>query len=76
MYSDERLKEIRLKFLRENRRTEYRRLRREGILEEQLAASAARCVSVAKGLIESGTTHEAQAWLWAIRSELLETVWD
>ena len=30
MYDDDRLKEIRLKFLRENRRTEYRRLRREG----------------------------------------------
>ena len=40
-----------------------------------LERSAARCVQRAESLIASGT-HEAQAWSWAIRSVLLESLED
>ena len=77
MYDDERLKEIRLKFLRENRRAEYRRLRREGEIETHLDFRANHCAKRAAEILQSGATSiEAQAWSWAIREVLLETEWD
>ena len=62
-------------FLRENRPKEYRRLRKAGEVEAHLERSSARCVQRAESLIASGT-HEAQAWSWAIRSVLLESLED
>lgn len=76
MYSDDDLKERRLKFLRENRPKEHRRLKQVGLLDAHLQASVDACVKEAKRLIETGTTFEAQAWQWAIRTELLESPQD
>ena len=73
MYHDDRLKEMRLNFLRDNRKSEYRRLRRDGELEEHLQECATACRMRAKSYVDSGETHEGQAWQWAIRVVLLET---
>ena len=76
MYDDASLIEIRRDFMRENRTKDYRRMIRKGTLEEHLKGKAESCAATAQSLVEKGTTHEAQAWQWAIRSDLLETSWD
>ena len=76
MYPDDDLMERRLKFLRENRPKEYRRLMKAGLLDAHPQAAADACVKEAERLIEMGTTFEAQVWQWAIRTELLESLQD
>ena len=73
MYPDDDLMDKRLKFLRENRPKEYRRLKQAGTLDAHLEAAAAACVREAERLIATGATFESQAWQWAIRSKLLES---
>ena len=76
MYDDDVLMEKRETHLRENRPKEYSRLRKSGELQAHLQERAKACRSTAVGLIDAGTTHEGQAWQWAIRSEILDTPWD
>ena len=49
----------------------YKRLQKEGDLEEVIALKVAATQRHAAGLIESGT-FESQAWFWAIREKILE----
>ena len=72
---DDKLKQLRRNFLKNNRPKELRRFRREGVLTPTLQKRADACRKEAARLIESGTTSEEQAWQWAIRSELLESPW-
>ena len=76
MYEDDRLKQLRRNFLSGERPEEVAALEREGKLEAHLQERADACRKEAARLVESGTTFEGQAWQWAIRSVLLETVWD
>ena len=71
-YNTEILKGMRLRFLRDCRRKEYKALWANGSLDEELEASARRCREYAKSLIESGTFY-ALAWSMAVRSVLLES---
>ena len=77
MYHPDDLKDKRLRFLRENKRSEYRRLRQAGELEQHLEFRANRCIQRAQEILRSGATDiEGQAWSWAIREVLLDTDWD
>ena len=76
MYDDDQLKQFRRNFLRGNRPEEFRRLKREGQLEAHLQEHADACRSRAASLVEQGETFEAQAWQWAIRIVLLESLPD
>ena len=72
MYHPDDLKEMRLKYLRENQRKEYHRLRQEGELEKHLEFRANRCIQRAGEILASRATDiESQAWSWAIREVLL-----
>ena len=74
-YSDEKLKDLRLGFLRNCKPRTLRKMRQSRELEGHLQARAdltrGRCAS----LVESGV-FEGQAWQWAIREVLLESEWD
>ena len=76
MYDDDHLMQLRLNFLKGSRPKELRRLRREGELDSHLQNRADACRREAKRLVDSGETFEAQAWQWAIRTRLLETLPD
>ena len=76
MYDDDQLKEFRLNFLRDVKPVEYERLLQEGELEDHLQERADACRTEQARLVENGTTFDAQAWQWAIRSVLLESPWD
>ena len=75
MYDDDRLKEYRRNFLRENRPEEFERLVNAGELEDHLQERADACRREADRLVENGT-FEGQAWQWAIRTTLLEAEQD
>ncbi len=75
MYSDEALKDKRRQFLRECKPKAYRALRAAGELEDDLTAAMRRCVQRAEDLIDDGVIP-AQAWSWAIRSQILESAED
>ena len=72
MHTDEQLKAMRLRYLRDCKPQELGRLHKEHSLDEHLQRKADRCRSRADSLVESGT-FEGQAWQWAIREVLLET---
>ena len=76
MYDDGRLREYRLKYLRENRPAELNRLEAAGELEQHLDQKVAACRADAERLVKRGQTFPAQAWRWAIRRYLLETDYD
>lgn len=73
MYHDDQLKEFRSNFLANVRPEELSRLRNAGELDDHLQERADACSREATRLVEQGTTFEAQAWQWAIRTELLES---
>ncbi len=75
MYDDDRLKQLRRNFLRDNRPQEFDRLTNDGELEDHLQERADACRREAKRLVETGT-FEGQAWQWAIRTTLLEVEQD
>lgn len=75
MYDDDRLKQLRRNFLRDNRPQEFDRLRNTGELEDHLQERADACRREAERLVESGT-FEGQASQWAIRTTLLEVEQD
>ena len=70
-YTQEELKRIARKYLRECCPKDYRQMRRDGELEEHLEAQANRTRRVAENFMQTGT-HASQAWSWAIRTEILE----
>ena len=76
MYDDDRLKEFRRNFLRDNRPEEFERLTNAGELEAHLQERADACRREQERLVASGTTFEGQAWQWAIRTTLLEAEQD
>ena len=71
MHTDDQLKEMRLRYLKDCKPQELRRLRKERSLDESLQRRADRCRARANDLVQSGT-FEGQAWQWAIREVLLE----
>ena len=75
MYDDDRLKQFRRNFLKENRPKENRRLVKVGELEARLQAKADACRKEVARLVEDGITFEAQGQ-WAIRDVLLGSPWD
>ena len=76
MYDDDRLKQLRRNFLRDNRADEFNRLAAAGELDGHLQERADACRVKANWFVESGTTFEGQAWQWAIRTILLESPMD
>ena len=74
--SDAELREKRLTYLRQCQPAELKRMRKAGEdLEAYLALSVKACREYAEGLMQSGT-WEGQAWLSAIRQELLDSETD
>ena len=72
MYTDDALKETRLKYLRDCKRPELRRLRKEKKLDSHLQRLADRSRSRVDSLVQSEVA-DVRAWQWAIREVLLET---
>ena len=70
-YSEPELKERRLKFLRDCNPHLLKELQESGGLDEHLQQRADRCRDRQQDLLR--TTHEDQAWLWAVAEVLLET---
>ena len=73
MYSDDDLMDKRLDYLREITPAEYRRLKKDGELDEHLQYKAARCRKEVARMQEKEGVSEVQAWQWAIREVLLDT---
>ncbi len=71
-YTDDELKEKRLRYLKDCKPKELRQLRKDGALADALDRRVARCRRRAEELMDSGT-FEGQAWSWAVREVLLET---
>jgi len=70
--SEATLKDIALKFYRENRRKDYRELRQNGGLDEAIALKVEAAQRASQNLMTSGE-WEHEAWNRAIRSEILES---
>lgn len=71
------LREIRRRYLKENRRKLYKEMRDNGTLEKHLDQRAESCVEEQKYLLAMRIApHDEQAWSWAIRSALLDSEWD
>ena len=68
--SDEQLKLFARNHLRDTDRKEYRRMSREGELEDYLQEQADRARTYAEELISRGTFPQ-QAYHWAVRERLL-----
>ena len=62
------------RWLRENKRKLYTRLRRDGELEQYLDEQVARVWATADSL--EARVGKAQAYQWAIRSEICGVEWD
>ena len=75
-HDDEQLRDMRLRWLRENRPKQLRRLRKEGLLEQHLQETADLVRKEAKRLVESGETFGEQAWQWALRKWIYEALPD
>lgn len=69
-YSDDDLREKRLNFLVENKPDWYELLVSEDRLEEHLQSRVDACREEAERLFAQG--YEAQAWSWAVRTEILD----
>ena len=72
MYDDDDLQEKRLKFLKDCKPEELRRLRKEGKPDQHLERRATQCRRRAAEIEQDGV-HTARAWSVAIREVLLET---
>ena len=71
------LRDIRLKFLQENRQKVYRKMSDDGTLEEHLETRARLAHEAHDRILRQGhTVIDDQAWSWAIREVLLESPWD
>ena len=74
---NESLKDKRLRYLKECEPKEYRRLQREGLLDEHLELRAKLCRQEHDRLLRTGETEiDDQAWSWAIRTQLLNSPMD
>ena len=74
-YSQDELKDIARKYLRENEHKEYRRLARRGELDAYAEERANAARESAHNLIKTGT-FALQAWSWAIRVVILKSEMD
>ena len=74
-YSQDELKDIARKYLRENDHKEYRRLARRGELDAYAEERANAARAYAHNLIKTGT-FGLQAWSWAIRVVILKSEMD
>ena len=74
-YSQDELKDIARKYLRDNDNREYRRLARKSELEDYLDGRAKAAREYAQRLIATGT-GVPQAWSWAIRVVILKAEMD
>ena len=74
-YSQDELKDIARKYLRDNENREYRRMARKSELDEYLEGRAKATRAFAHRLIASGTAVP-QAWSWAIRVVILKSEMD
>ena len=72
-YADWQLEEVYLRYLRENRRTSYREMRRDGGLEEHVAAMVRHCRNAKEQHLREGAADDETAWNWAIRTVLLDS---
>ena len=75
-YAPESLEGIRLRYLRENRRRSYRDMVKRGILDEHLTNMARICRNAKERYLAEGAMDDEQAWNWAIRSVLLDSLPD
>ena len=73
--SDDELQWFARDYLRRCDNKEYRRLRREGLLEDYLQERAEGAPQFAETLIRQGTLAP-QAWHWAIRGRILNVDMD
>ena len=76
MYTDERLRTMRLQFLRDNKPEEYSRLIDAGELDDHLQERADATWTQFRAYFNDGTVGyagDAQAWQWAVRVTIYET---